>query len=390
MNKITAVIVLLNATVVFGQTKSEVYKFSKDIMTEIDKDTLSGKYQSGAAALSFSGHYMDILKIWDEVGVIEKGYSKEDSLSFIKSKKENACEYVISKSKEAQITIINEAHHIPQHRTFTKSLLKGLYKNGYRYLGLETLSDTLVNSRKYPTTESGYYIVEPEFGSLVVEAIKVGFKLFAYEASKDKYGKYREIEQAENIARFIKKNPKGKVLIHCGYAHAYENAYKPWERAMAGRLKDMLKTDPLTIDQTMFLEKSDEANNHLFFRLNQSNDPVVLVSHDDRVYNGDTGSEQTDIVVIHPKANFIEGRPDWFIKNKHKHTIPSSKLGTHQTALVFAYRNNEFEDNGVPADIIEISEKSPSKNLYLQSGLYEIVIKDEGYKIINRYNIKVK
>lgn len=389
MKIITALIVLLNATAVLGQTKSQVYKFSEDIMTEIDQDTTMWKYLPGAEKLSFSGHYMDIVKTYDKVQVLDKWQSRADSLFFTKSKKTNASEYIIDKSKEAQITIINEAHHLPQHRTFTKSLLKGLYRNGYRYLGLETLTDTLVNIRKYPTTESGYYIKEPEFGGLLVEAIRIGFRLFAYEASENKYGKDREIEQAENIAGFIKKKPRGKVLIHCGYAHAYENAYKPWEKAMAGRLKDMLGTDPLTIDQTMFLEKFDDASNHSFFRINDAKDPIVLVSREGRVYNGNAGSEQTDIVVIHPKAKFNAGRPDWFIKNKHKYTIPSSKLGAHQTALVFAYRNNEFEDNGVPADILEISAKSQWKNLYLQSGLYEIVIKDEGYRVINRYKIKI-
>lgn len=390
MKKITILVIFLNATAVLGQKKSEVYKFSEDIMTEIEQDTQTWKYLPGAEKLSLSGHYMDIVKTYDMVQVLDKWRPKEDSLFFTKSKKTDAGEYIIGKSKEARITIVNEAHHLPQHRTFAKSLLKGLYKNGYRYLGLETLMDTLINTRKYPTTESGYYLVEPEFGSLVVEAIKIGFKLFTYEASEDKHGKDREIAQAENIARFIRKNPNGKVLIYCGYAHAYENAYKQWEQAMAGRIKDMLGTDPLTIDQTMFLEKFDDSTNHPFFRINHSKVPIVMVSGEGRVYNGNIGSEQTDIVVIHPKVKFNAGRPDWFVKSKRKYTIPSSKLGTHQTTLVLAYRNNEFEDNGVPADILEISEKSQWKNLYLQPGNYEIVIKDQSYKVVNRYNINIR
>lgn len=390
MNKIITVIILLNATVVIGQTKSETYRFSKDIRDQTDRDTSVWKYQSGATDLSLSGYYMQVLKTWDRVGIMGKQYSKEDSLLFTKSKKKKASDYILRKSKDAQVTIVNEAHHLPQHRTFTKSLLKGLYKNGYRYLGLESLYDTVINTQKYPIVKSGYYIREPEFGNLVVEAIKLGFKLFPYEASADKDGKYREIEQANNIAKFIKDNPDGKVLIHCGYDHVYENGHEFWEKAMAGLLKDILKTDPLTIDQTMFVENGDEARNHIFFRLNRTEDPVVLISKDGRVYNGDIGSEQTDIVVIHPKTKFIEGRPDWFIRNKHKYAIPPSTRGTNPIALVLAYRNNEFDNNGVPADLVEISEEFPSKNLYLQSGLYEIVIKNKDYEVIDRYKIKVK
>ena len=70
------------------------------------------------------------------------------------------------------------------------------------------------------------------------------------------WGMRREIEQAENIQKFIERNLLGKVLIHCGYAHAYEYDYPAWGKAMAGRLKDIMKIDPLTIDQTMYLIRS--------------------------------------------------------------------------------------------------------------------------------------
>lgn len=48
--------------------------------------------------------------------------------------------------------MINEAHHQLMHRTFTTSLLEGLYAKGYRFLGLEALAydDTLLNQRGYP------------------------------------------------------------------------------------------------------------------------------------------------------------------------------------------------------------------------------------------------
>jgi hypothetical protein len=81
---------------------------------------------------------------------------------------------------------------------------------------------------------------------------------------------------------------------------------------------------------------------------------------------GQTKFDQAEILRASSKENrilppfigrfkFNAGRPDWFVKSKRKYIIPSSKLGTHHTALVVAYRNNEFEDNGVPADVLEIS-----------------------------------
>src|SRR5690606_17379848 len=159
---------------VFGQSNPEIYRFSKDILSQIDNDTVAWKYQIGATELSFSGYYREVLQIWDKNGVRKPKTTVEDSLYFIKSRQVNAKDYIIEQSKNAQIIIINEAHHIPKHRAFTKSLLKKLYDNGYRYLGLEALFDSTINERKYPVIETGYYTKEPEFGNLITEALKVG------------------------------------------------------------------------------------------------------------------------------------------------------------------------------------------------------------------------
>lgn len=390
MDKLFTVILLLNISIAFGQSTLETYRFSKDILSQIDKDTVAWKYQIGATELSFSGYYREVLQVWDKNGVRKPKITLEDSLYFTSSKKVNAKDYIIKQSKSAQIIIINEAHHIPKHRTFTKSLLKELYDNGYRYLGLEALFDSKINETKYPVIETGYYTREPEFGNLISEALKIGFILFSYEASDGKNGKEREIEQAENIQKFIERNPLGKVLIHCGYAHAYENDYPAWGKAMAGRLKENMKIDPLTIDQTMFLERSDRENNHLFIKLNNTKEPIILIDENGKVFNGKSESTQTDIVIIHPPTDYINNRPEWLSNGKKVYVIPHRKIKKHRPLLILAYRNDEFENNGIPADIIEIIDNKIPRELYLRNGIYTIVMKDENYNIINKYNIEIK
>ncbi len=390
MNKLFFVIIFLNLTITFGQSKTEIYRFSKDILSQIDKDTVAWKYQIGATELSFSGHYKEILQIWEKNGVRKPKSTEEDSLYFKHSNKVNAKDYIIEQSKNVQIIIINEAHHIPKHRTFTKSLLKELYDNGYRYLGLEALFDSTINEINFPVIETGYYTKEPEFGNLISEALKIGFTLFSYEASEGKNGKEREIEQAENIQKFIENNPKGKVLIHCGYAHAYENDYPTWGKAMAGRLKENMKTDPLTIDQTVFLERSDIDNNHLFIRLNNTKNPIILIDKNGNVFNGKNEIKQTDIIIIHPQTVYINNRPDWLSKGRKRYIIPNSKIEKHQHLLILAYRNNEFESNGIPADVIEITNNKTPSELYLTNGVYTIVMKDENYNIIDKYSIDIR
>jgi len=390
MNKLFSVILLLNISIAFAQEKPETYRFSKDILSQIDKDTVAWKYQIGANELSFSSHYRETLQIWDKNGVRKSKTTEKDSLYFTRSRIVNAKEYIIEQSKNEQVIIINEAHHISKHRLFTRSLLQELFDNGYRYLGLEALFDSTINERKYPVIDTGYYTKEPEFGNLITEALKIGFTLFNYEATEGKNGKEREIEQAENIQKFIESNPKGKVLIHCGYAHAYENDYPAWGKAMAGRLKENTSIDPLTIDQTMFLEKSDAEYNHLFIKLNKTKEPIILIDESGKIFNGTNENKQTDIVIIPSKTDYINNRPDWLLRGRKAYTIPLSKIEKHEPLLILAYRNNEFENNGIPTDIIEITDNKTANELYLIDGVYTIVMKDGNYHVINQYNIEIK
>lgn len=390
MDKLIPVFLLLNLSMLFGQSKPETYRFSKDLLFQIDKDTVAWKHQVGATELSFSGYFREVLQEWDKHGVRKSKHTLEDSLYFIKSSKVSAKDYITEQSKNAEMIIINEAHHISKHRTFTKTLLKELYANGYRYLGLEALFETTLNERKYAVIETGYYTKEPEFGNLIAEALKLGYILFSYEASEGKNGKEREIEQAEKIQKFIASNPKGKVLIHCGYAHAYENEYPAWGKAMAGRLKEHMNIDPLTIDQTMFLERSDAASNHLFIKLNKTKEPILLIEENGNVFNGLNEHKQTDIVVLHPQTEYINNRPDWLLDGRKAYNIPVSKIKNRHPLLVLVYRNGEFENNGIPADMMEITEGKSSSQLYLTNGMYTVVIKDKNYTIIDKYTIEIK
>ncbi len=372
-----------------AQKVEQVYKFSKHLEEELQKDTTPWKYQMGATNFSISGHYKNALETWNKNGVRKTSTTEEDSLKFSTYKSLNARDIIIEKSKTEQIIIINEAHHNASHRTFTKSLLQGLYDNGYRYLGLEALFDSSINTRKFPVMESGIYTREPEFGNMISAALKLGFIVFGYEASAGKNGKEREIEQAQNIKRFIDSNNNGKVLIHCGYAHVNENFYKPWEKAMAGRLKEFTGIDPYTINQETFSEKGSFETNPAFVNLNTSDEVKVLIDQDGQPFNGSSELKQTDLVVIHPVTRYKNNRPHWLANEKLSYTVPVKKI-KNSNLLVMAYRQGEYEKNGIPADILEIKDQHSKNELFLAPGKYEIVLKDVNYKVINTFDIDLK
>ena len=338
-------------------------------------------------------NYRKVRETWDKNGVGIPQITEKDSLYFIDFYPVNAREYIIERSKNEQIIIINEAHTNSNHRTFTHSLLQGLYDNGYRYLGLEALFDTLINERKYPIIESGYYTKEPEFGNLIYTAIKIGFTLFGYEAMGNVNGKEREIAQARNIVNFIKQNPHGKVLIHCGHDHVIKGTPNnpTWEKAMAGRLKEYTQINPFTIDQTQFSEKSERKYNHPYIAMVNKEFPVVLLDEDGNVFNGKKGNDQVDVRIIHPETQYVNNRPNWLLAvgNRKEYHIENSKI-TQYPLLVLAYRKSDFENNGVPADIIEVFENENIFSLILDKGTYEIIMKDKDYNIINRYEIRIE
>lgn len=358
-----------------------IYKFSNDIEKEINsienKDNFQ-KYQIGAMKYSISNYYFKGLQTWDKQDQDERRIFENSGLNFVKCKIYNGKDYILKKSKESQIVILNEAHHHANHRTFATSLLNGLYKNGYRYLGIEALGDDLINIRKFPTTKSGFYTSEPQFGIFIKTALDLGFTLFGYEAEYGENGKYREIRQADNINRFMQKNKKGKYFIYCGYEHVYEGKHQSWGKTMAGRLSDLTDINPFTIDQTEFSEKSNPESNSPILGIINKNYPVALLKKNQNEL-------ATDIRIIHPATIYTKGRPSWMLYNGGKfYEVPILKIKNYPS-LIFAYRNGEFENNGIPVDIIELQSVKDSRYLVLDKGDYDIVVKDKTYNITNKF-----
>lgn len=377
----------------FSLNAQNLYKFSNDIDKEINDDKSgndSFKYQMGATNYSISNYYLKALETWDKLGNEEKKISKEDSIKFAKYKMQNAKDYILEKSKNEKIVILNEAHHKASQRTFATSLLKGLYENGYRYIGIEALFDESINNRKFPTIKSGFYTSEPQFANFIKTALDLGFILFSYEAEQGKNGKEREIGQAENIYKFMQSNINGKYFIYCGYQHAYEGIHENWEKTMAGRLTDLTKINPFTIDQTQFSETGNPIHNKPLTRILNMKNPVVIFDEKNNVFNGNNKELYTDVIVINPITKYIKGRPNWMLnENRKLYKIPKSKISSYPS-LVLAYRKGEYEKEGVPADIIELKKETDFGFLILDRGNYQIVVKDKDYKISDKFEKKIK
>jgi len=174
-------------------TNSREYLFSFEIEQAITSEKL--RKSSAASQYTFIGEYKKALQSYElhlDWGLDTLGI--QDSLDLLKYELSDPVPYLKDRTKDKSLVIISEAHHKPQHRIFTRKILKILYENGFRYLGLETLSrnrldtssfllDTLLNERGYPLNSllTGYYTREPQMGNLVREALALGFEIFGYE-----------------------------------------------------------------------------------------------------------------------------------------------------------------------------------------------------------------
>lgn len=371
------------------------YKFKAKI-----EENLKGKDPMGSfqAFLDYSiqGNFEEAQKLDDmERKLVAKPFLNQSQIDSINShfKLANAKEYILKQAKENQIIIINEAHHNPRHRFFTKTLLKELRNLGYTHLGLEGLyngpkggtpvgsgrirdeKDSLLNSRKYPIRNSGTYIQEPQFGNMVREALALGFDVFPYEKAGVGSGHPREIGQAKNILKVLEENPEAKIIIHCGFAHAYEGTYEAWGKAMAGQLKELSGIDPLTINQVEYSEHSKAEFNEPLYNALQLEESSVLVDKNGRAMGFIENNAFTDIAVFHPPTIYNHARPDWVFKNEIERVVLDlSMLDVDSTTMILAYKKGEKIEEAIPVDIVEIYKNNKNVSLALKKGQYTIVV----------------
>lgn len=376
---------LLEFLILNGQDASVVpihqYKFSKEIIQEKEAGTM--KNHSAAQYFSYIGRYADALQIPNEID-LEWGFDTlraEDRAYMNELIAMDAVDAILAKAEENQIIIINEAHHKPRHRLFTYRLLEGLYKRGYRYFGLEALSncayfpapycDSLLNERGYALNSplSGTYVMDPKMALLIRKGIQTGFELFAYE----KFGQDRELWQARYVAKVLEKDPTAKIVLHVGWYHLLEeeNQGRRW---MADYLQELTGIDPLTIYQDLLIERYCILESPFFTALPDYDVPKVFVNQNGELYNGFSGFKKFDALVYHPRTKYIRNRPDWWVHfgenqivefNQEKITIP-------YPVLIKAY--DPKETNATPLDITEIRFAGDQTALVLPPGKYRIVI----------------
>ena len=300
--------------------------------------------------------------------------------------------------------MINEAHHVPQHRVFTTRLLAALYRQGYRWFAAETLTakDTDLNRRGYPTRQTGFYTSEPLYADLVRTALRLGYHVVAYEAEGKGDMKpgmsqadmrraqdERERGQAQNlIARVFRQDRNAKLLVHVGYGHASRRKMEHAGFRLMGRhFKELSGINALSVDQTAMSEAGTaEEENSLYREYAETlTGPVVFMrgrQPDDCFVEGGAKSGY-DVQVFHPRSHYAQGRPSWmaFDTGRIPVRLPDAALQAareQKFVLARVYVPHEWETEAwraIPIDQIVLEKNKSLPVLMLSPGAYRLQLR---------------
>jgi hypothetical protein len=351
-------ILIVLTQVVYGQIKP--YYLSYQIDSILNVDTTGWKFQTASWNYSFIGEYKKSLETKDRQFPKAKSLEPtQEQIEYLKKFSQvDANKAILEEASKTRIIIINEAHHISRHRIFLTNLLNDLNKIGYTFIGMETLNyeDSLLNQRKYPVINSGYYSKEPCFGNLIREAIDIGYTVFPYEqvysdSLQKKSG--REKAQALNIKKILDQNPKAKFIIYCGYDHAAEDTLKNFMGLpMAGQLKKLTGINPFTIDQTALTEYYMVGNRYRQLMSGKNN--VLYIDSSFNYFNRATFPKAIDCNVYQPNSEYIYNRPTWLKRKNTKFIMLQDKVKIEYPYLIKIYLDADDKDIAIPIDIIEV------------------------------------
>jgi hypothetical protein len=315
-------------------------------------------------------------------------------------------------AKNYRVVLLNEAHNIALTRSLTVQFLNRLHEEGFNYFAAETLvqTDTALASRGYPTENSGFYTEEPIYAEMVRTALKLGYKVIAYEATSNVGGgDARESEQAENIYKQVfAHDPHAKLVINAGYEHITKSGDYLGGASMAQHLHKLIALPMLSIDQTMMYPHPSSSDDHPYYtpvmQKLQPQGAIVFVNAAGKPWSL---RSNYDVSIFFPPSPLIRGRPSWLTLGdlRRPYAISADDCHARYPCLIEARYSNEGDD-AIPADrllldleplgmsesnvaLYSSTQNTPSGNLYLRPGTYRLKFITKGDKVTHQEDIVV-
>jgi hypothetical protein len=312
-------------------------------------------------------------------------------------KSESALKVIEREAKKTRIVVWGEEHHLPQTRSLYESLLRVLWRQGYRYLAAEAFEEKVMRPDfRSPDYQSGYYLLDPVFASAVRVAKDLGYKLIAYDTqergpSGDE--SFRDRKQAENIkARTFDLDPHAKVVILAGRGHASEETAQDGWTPMASVLKRLTGINPLTLYAPRMSQRLTPEEEDPLYRFATSRglvkQPTIFINkEEDRLL----GSGSFDAYIFWPRIRIEDGRPDWMVQTlgRRRARIPPQLWSGRGLRLVQAFREGDGAST-IPVDQVIINEPKDRKVLMLPAGRFWLRTVDRDSKVIAEARLSIQ
>lgn len=346
--------------------------------------------------------------------IVQKA-EKDDAKSPLEEsdwKAEPAVAAIARLAKDEKAVFFNENHSYPLTRALTVQMLAALRKEGFDTFAAETLNQPDMpdlQKRGYAIHATGFYTEEPVYAEMVREALKLGYRVVAYEALSDVTGDAREEEQARNLKRDVyKDHPDARLVVNAGFAHIQEHGKYLNGAAMAQHFARITDIDPLTIEQTMLIPHDNKASDHPYYRdvMHKLAPKEALVFVDQKGEPWTLKPKAYDVSVFFPEETMQHGRPTWLALGGMRQTVEVSgrMCDNHYPCMVEA-RYDGYPDEAIPTDRVVIefkgkmnayggkvrqsSDPDPVADLWLRPGNYQILSRDMDNQPRHRQSIVV-
>ena len=324
----------------------------------------------------------------------------------------DAAQAIAALSHGQQAVFFNENHSYPLTRTLTVQLLATLRAEGFDTFASETLyeTDKDLQKRGYPTAESGFYTEEPIYAEMVREALKLGYRVIAYEAMSNATGDARENEQARNLVRrAFGSTPKARLVLNAGYAHIQESGSYMRGMAMAQHFQKLSGINPLTVEQTMLVPHELASSDHPYYRavMERLKPERSIVFLDANNTPWSLKQNAYDVSVFFPPEASRRGRPQWLDLGglRRPYQVNGGLCHDSYPCLVEARYEHEGDD-AIPADRLVLewigknattrdrlrdsNDAVPSSELWLRQGRYRVSVRDTSNRPLHRQTINVR
>jgi hypothetical protein len=319
-----------------------------------------------------------------------------------------AADVILELTKDRKAVFFNEAHSAPITRTLTIELLTKLREQGFTHFAAETLyrTDKDMQQRGYPTPDSGFYINEPLYGEMVRTALKLGFKIVAYDVENAGAGDARELAGSQNLYHIFKQDPQARLVVNAGFAHIQKSGKYLGGSSMAEFFQKMSGIDPLCVEQTMLIPHALANRNHPYYtavtQARSLTRPTAFVDGD-KAWT--LKPKQYDVSVFFPPSGSSQQRPDWgVLEGLRTPYAVSSDLCRGQLPCLIEARYVNEKDDAVPADraLLTLAQdasslerqvsahEAPPSRLFLRPGKYRLTATDRGNHVLGSNEIIVE